>query len=587
MKIPKIPLAQTVIQLCKAKGIKHIVISPGSRNAPLTIGFTNDPFFQCYSIVDERSAAFFALGIAQQIKYPVALVCTSGSALLNYFPAVAEAYYSDIPLVVLSADRPKYLIGIGDGQTIDQQDVYGKHVMYSANLKLDIDEAGQKHLIDKEEPQVFKNIENNLEKLVKKQKSIQEDNEGEINQALSRAINSSGPVHINCPFDEPLYETIEQYNIKPNVVQSNEVPDKLKDVDMKGLISTWNSVKRKMILIGVNYPNSIKQEYLDGLAKDESVVVFTETTSNLYHDDFFPSIDKIIAPLEDEEFKKLQPDLLVTIGGMIVSKKIKAFLREYQPKHHWHIDDKKANDTFFCLDKHILQSPNEIISNILSEAEKVKSDYQAYWKDVKNYRVKRHEDYLRKISFSDFSVFNAVLKSIPEKSILHLGNSSTIRYTQLFDINKTLKVFCNRGTSGIDGSTSTAIGGASVSQGQNVLVTGDLGFFYDSNALWNNYIPNDFRIIVINNSGGGIFRILPGHKDSENFDQYFETTHDLDAKALCNMYGFGYQSASSQEELVSRLSDLYSESNQPKLLEIFTPRTVNDRILISYFEFIK
>ena len=138
MKHPKIPLAQTVIQLCKAKNIQHIVLSPGSRNAPLTIGFTHDPFFKCYSIVDERCAAFFALGIAQQIKHPVAVVCTSGSALLNYYPAVSEAYYSHVPLVVLSADRPKYLVGIGDGQTINQENVFKNHIQYSANLKQDL-----------------------------------------------------------------------------------------------------------------------------------------------------------------------------------------------------------------------------------------------------------------------------------------------------------------------------------------------------------------------------------------------------------------------------------------------------------------
>ena len=587
MNIPKIQLAQTVIQLCKAKEIKHIVISPGSRNAPLTIGFTNDSFFKCYSIVDERCAGFFAMGIAQQIRFPVALVCTSGSALLNYFPAVAEAFYSDIPLVVLSADRPKHLVGIGDGQTIDQKDVYGNHVLYSANLKLDIDDVGQEHLMDKEEPQILKNIENKLDNFLEMQNSIQESNEVALNQAFNMAITASGPVHINCPFDEPLYETIQDYNIKPNVIQIEELRKEVNHDDLKGLIATWNTVKRKMILVGVKYPNRIKQDYLDALAKDESVIVLTETTSNLHHDDFFPSIDKIIAPLDDEELLKLQPDLLVTMGGMVVSKKIKAFLRKYRPKHHWHIDEKNANDTFFCLDKHIRHCPNEVISKILSGADTVNSNYQGYWKNIKNYRVKRHEEYLKEISFSDFSVFNKVLRSIPQKSTLHLGNSSTIRYTQLFDLDKTLNVFCNRGTSGIDGSTSTAIGAAMVSQGQNVFITGELSFFYDSNALWNNYIPNDFRIIVVNNGGGGIFRILPGNKDTDSFDQYFETTHNLDAQALCKMYGFEYQTASNQTDLVSTLSGFYSESKQPKLLEIFTPRTINDKVLLDYFQFIR
>ena len=182
MTYPKIPLAQTVIQLCKLKNIKHIVISPGSRNAPLTIGFTNDPFFTCYSIVDERCAAFFALGIAQQNHEPVALVCTSGSALLNYYPAVSEAYYSDIPLVVLSADRPKHLVGVGDGQTINQKNVYENHILYSANLKLDLKEENR--LSEKEELPIFKSIENKLERFLGLQQGIQSYNEEEVNTAL-------------------------------------------------------------------------------------------------------------------------------------------------------------------------------------------------------------------------------------------------------------------------------------------------------------------------------------------------------------------------------------------------------------------
>jgi len=170
MKYSKIPLSQTVVTLCKTHNIRHIVISPGSRNAPLTIGFTHDDFFNCYSIVDERCAAFFALGIAQQIQEPVAVVCTSGSALLNYYPAVSEAYYSHIPLVVLSADRPQCLVGIGDGQTIKQKNVYGDHVLYSANLKLDLKEEDNRS--NENELPIFKSVETKSERFLGLQKDI-------------------------------------------------------------------------------------------------------------------------------------------------------------------------------------------------------------------------------------------------------------------------------------------------------------------------------------------------------------------------------------------------------------------------------
>ena len=586
MKYPKIPLAQTVIQLCKSKNIEHIIISPGSRNAPLTIGFTNDSFFKCYSIVDERCAAFFALGIAQQIQKPVALVCTSGSALLNYYPAIAEAFYSDIPLVVLSADRPKHLVGVGDGQTINQENVFQNHILYSANLKQDV--RNENGFSQSDEPAIFKSIENKLERFSGLQQSIQQQNETEINDALNTTIYKKGPVHINIPFDEPLYEMVGELSVNPKVNKITINPKKIDDGFLNDLVDQWNNAKRKMVVVGVNAPNSIEQKWLDKLADDESVIVFTETTSNLHHPDFFPSIDKMIAPLSDEEFKALQPEILLTFGGLIVSKKIKAFLRQYKPKSHWHIDDHKANNTFFCLEHHIKMHPNQFFADFSERVTQVtKSDYQAYWTNIKQHRSKRHKLYIEAVPFSDLKVFSLVLKSIPKHTILQLGNSATVRYAQLFKMNKTLEIYCNRGTSGIDGSTSTAVGCAVASKKQTTLITGDLSFFYDSNALWNNYIPNSFRIILINNGGGGIFRILPGHKNTDNFDTYFETKHNLTAAQLCKMYSFEYAAVSSQTGLNESLLNFYGVSESPKLLEIFTPSTINDEILLNYFKSIK
>jgi len=551
MKLPKNPLAQSLIQLCKAKGIKHIVISPGSRNAPLTIGFTNHPYFECYSIVDERCAAFFALGIAQQLESPVALVCTSGSALLNYYPAIAEAFYSDIPLVVLSADRPPHLVGIGDGQTINQDNVFANHIMYAANLISD----------------------------------EQDTNESEINAALNIAKSQHGPVHINIPFNEPLYDMVDAFSVFPKSSDQSDNENEIEDLDDYRTI--WKTAQRKLVLVGVNSPNSVEQQYLDILAKDESVVVFTETTSNLHHENFFQSIDKIIAPLDEEELGQLQPDVLLTFGGLIVSKKVKAFLRTYQPKQHWHIDTKKANDTFFCLNKHFKYSINGFFESFFDRYSLSQNNYQKRWLDVKKRRSIKHDNYLKTIPYSDFKVFDAILDTIPTNSILQLGNSSTIRYTQLFNLKKSLQVYCNRGTSGIDGSTSTAIGAAITSTDMTVFITGDLSFFYDSNALWNNYIPNNFRIILINNEGGGIFRILPGHKNTDNFDTFFETKHQLTAKQLCNMYGFEYLTAHSESQVKKEMVSFYNKGETPKLIEIFTPRQVNDEVLLNYFKNIK
>ncbi|SDT02579.1 2-succinyl-5-enolpyruvyl-6-hydroxy-3-cyclohexene-1-carboxylic-acid synthase [Winogradskyella sediminis] len=582
----KIPLSQTVVTLCKTHNLKHIVISPGSRNAPLTIGFTHDEFFKCYSIVDERCAAFFALGIAQQLQEPVAVVCTSGSALLNYYPAVSEAYYSHIPLVVISADRPKHLIDIGDGQTIKQKNVYGEHVLYNANLKLDISEKTAS--FSENGKPILKNIENKLERFLGLQKDIQTYNESEIHDALTLSKLNLGPVHINCPFDEPLYETIEELSINPKPFKIQSREDKVDRFEIKSLLDVWQNAKRKMILVGVLQPNSIEAQWIQEIADDDSIIVLTETTSNLHHPDFFSGIDKLIAPLDDEDFKALQPDLLLTFGGLIVSKKIKAFLRTYNPLFHFHIGLAQANDTFFSLEKQIKLHPNTFFSVFLPlVTHHTKSTYKHYWLTVRQKRRKLQEAYLQTLPFSDFKVFNTILKQLPKQSQLQVGNSSAIRYTQLFQLPKNIDVFCNRGTSGIDGSTSTAIGASTVIEKRTTFITGDLSFFYDSNALWNNYIPNTFRIIVINNEGGGIFRILPGAKNTENFDRFFETKHHLSAKQLSDMYGFDYNSAKDEKELDAQLETFYQDTQRPKLLEIFTPSRVNDTVLLDFFNYIK
>jgi 2-succinyl-5-enolpyruvyl-6-hydroxy-3-cyclohexene-1-carboxylate synthase len=560
MSYPKIKLAQQLIQLCAAKEVLHVVISPGSRNAPLTIGFSSHPDIKTYSIVDERCAAFFALGIAQQLEKPVAVICTSGSALLNYYPAIAEAFYSKIPLIVISADRPEHLIDVGDGQTIRQENVFENHILFSANLKNNLDESNTTN---------FSSSNNSL-----------------INAAINIAIVDKGPIHINVPFAEPLYETqtffSEKITIEPPKVNSGIIDQ----IQFEEFLKQWNASKKRMVLIGVNPPNKIEQEFLNYLGNDNATLVFTESTSNTHHHNFFSGIDKLIAPLNESEFSELQPDILLTIGGLIVSKKIKVFLRDFQPKAHYHLGENNAMDTFFCLKNHFKVVENSFFKSFINSCTIIESSYQQKWLVLKKDREEKHHTYFKKLPFSDFSAFKIILENLPNDLVLHLSNSSTIRYIQLFNNNPNIIQYCNRGTSGIDGSTSTAIGHAVVSEKQNVLITGDLSFFYDSNALWNDNIPNNFRIIVINNSGGGIFRILPGDKESDDFEKYFETTHQLTAEHLCKMYGLEYSSSNNENLLKHQLKDFFSTSNSPKLLEVFTPRKMNDQLLINYFKYL-
>ena len=546
MLYPKIPLAQSIIEIFRIKGIKNIVISPGSRNAPLTIGFVNHPFFKCYSIADERCAAFFAIGIAQQIQEPVAVVCTSGSALLNYYPAFAEAFYNQIPFIVVSADRPQDKIDIGDGQTIRQKNVFENHSHYNANL-----------------------LEN-----------ASTENDIEIQNAIFAANYNKGPVHINVPFEEPLYETVNDFQVNPSII-IREFP--LKTVEnLEEFVKIWNNSKKKMILVGECFPDFVEDSVTNQLATDNSVVVLTETISNWHHDNFINNIDAIITPFTENNFEDLRPEILITFGGMIVSKRIKAMLRKYKPTHHWHIDELRAYDVFGALTHHFENCPNDFFKTFLPQIQKSDSDYNQLFQEIKSIRAKKHVEFLDKIPFTDFKAFEYIFPSLPKNSILQLSNSSTVRYAQLFDIHKSINIFCNRGTSGIDGCTSTAIGAAVASHKQSILITGDVSFIYDSNALWNNYIPNNFKIIILNNGGGGIFRILPGHSENEIFNTYFETSHCLTAKNIAEMYQFEYMIANNKETLQNQLETFFL-IDKHAILEVFTPTKINNMYLLDYF----
>ncbi|PWA05500.1 2-succinyl-5-enolpyruvyl-6-hydroxy-3-cyclohexene-1-carboxylic-acid synthase [Flavobacterium laiguense] len=550
MTYPKIPLAQSILQIFLAKGITNIIISPGSRNAPLTIGFASNPAFQCYSIADERCAAFFALGIAQQTRKPTVLVCTSGSALLNYYPAFAEAFYSQIPLIVVSADRPQSKIDIGDGQTIRQENVFANHSLYNANL---------------------------LE-------TVSEENDLQLNEAINTAIDKKGPVHINAPFEEPLYETVSVLSVNSTVFASAKVPQTIDTKELQQYANLWNSATRKLILVGVNEPNAIAEKTIEAFANDESIVVMTENTSNVCHPSFISNIDTVITPFSTEDFEAFRPEILITFGGMVVSKRVKAFLRKYQPKHHWHIDTLRAYDTFSCLTQHFEIDPNAFFEDFLPLTTRIESNYFSQLNAVKALRKEKHESYLSKIPFTDFKVFEQVIATLPKSSQLQISNSSAIRYAQLISMDPSIEVYCNRGTSGIDGSTSTAIGAAVANANPTVFITGDVGFLYDSNALWNNYIPKNFKIILINNGGGGIFRILPGHEETPVFNTFFETSHSLTAEHLAKMYGLDYTVANDEMSLTKGLDSLYAQNDKPAILEIFTPTLDNNAILLQYFK---
>ena len=585
IKYPIIPVAQTLILSCLKFDFFDVVISPGSRNVPLAIGFASNKKFKCYSIVDERSAAFFALGLSQKSKKPTILICTSGSALLNYYPAVAEAYYSEIPLIILSADRPEYKINIGDGQTINQSNVFEKNILYSNSLKQDCSHATEE--IIKSNLQKIVNDKADFSNIEKLQKSIQKNNEEIIEIAFNLSINKMQPVHLNVPMEEPLYEFNDSPSISVKVKKKTEKRLSLTDLD--NFYKAINKASKIMILIGVSDGNILSKKSIQKINSCSSIIVMKEHTSNVFNESFISNIDRLIGPIElqsnsDSLFDELSPEIVISLGGMIVSKKIKSFLRNYKPQKHFHIGNNISKDSFYSGVKHIKTTANKFFENI--DLNKSDSKYFEKWNQLDYSKLDLHNRYMKVINFSDLKVFEILTNWIPKKYNIQVANSTPIRYFQLFDLKNKNMMFANRGTSGIDGSTSTAIGSSVQNDSPVLLVTGDLSFFYDVNALWNNHIPKNFRIIIINNSGGGIFKILPGFKENNLFSEFIETQHNLSARLIAKMFNFNYTRVSTKFGLNLYLRTFFKNSKKPKILEIKTSSVKSTKILKEYFRYL-
>ncbi len=545
---------QLIAEIFKAFGIEHIVLSPGSRNGALSTHFSHHPDFKTYSIVDERSAGFVALGMAQQLRKPVVVCCTSGSALVNYYPAVTEAFYQNVPLIVLSADRPEHLVDNFDGQTIRQKNALELHSYHSTQLTED----------------------DSTESLT--------ENLGLIKKAVHACFQNYGPVHINMPFSEPLYEFQETIDIQfeefKTLLSSVEKPE----IDVEKLVEEWNHASKKLVLVGMQFPDEKRNEWIKKLADDDSVVVLTETTSNLHSSRFFSKIDSVIFSLKEEILEHLKPEILLTIGQNVISKKVKSFIRNHTPKQHWHLDNYWQPDTYQCLTEKIQMPTIDFLEKFVPKINQIKSHYFNDWHSIAVEKEIKQKDFSENTGFSDFKVVEKIVETYPENAQIHYSNSAVIRYAQLFAHSPKNDVFCNRGTSGIDGCTSTAAGASMVNGKQTILVTGDISFFYDSNGLWNQYIPKTFRIILLNNGGGNIFKIIPGPENSGVVETVFETRHHLTAEHLAKMFGFGYKFIQNMEELDKELNEFYTASDQPIIMEINTSEIENAQIQRDYFQ---
>lgn len=554
---------QIIVEQCVSHGMKNIVCSPGSRNAPFVIAFDEHPDVNCLVVHDERSAAFFALGMAQQLQEPVGIICTSGSAALNYYPAIAEAFYQCVPLVVITADRPIEWIDQGDGQTIVQQDVFKNHIRYSCQFSEKVNSPEERWYLERETAVAF-SIGNGKWK---------------------------GPLHLNVSLNEPLYETAEIEYSKGRKIELIHGTFKLSSEESTDCLIALKSLK-KMVICGQMIPDAALLEQLKFFANDTSVVVLVENTSNLVDQKFIHCIDRTLTTICEEDLYDFTPDLLITIGGAVVSKKIKAFIRKNQPKKHWKIGHEfPFMDTYQCLTHSYQTDPVTFFKELnLLNFQKNISNYGSKWKQLDYLIQDKMNSFFENARYSDVKVFETIIDFLPENSHLHMGNSSVVRYCQLFDPIKSIQYWSNRGTSGIDGSSSTACGASIVRKNDlHILITGDVSFFYDSNAFWNQNLLHNLRVILINNGGGGIFKIIPGPSSSKQLEKYFEAQHSFDAEHISKAFGLEYLLANSVEEIENQMESFYSfnETGVPKILEIKTPGSINANELEEFFRAMK
>ncbi len=544
-----------IVDILFTLGIEDVVISPGSRNAPLTNAFYAKFGSKCTSIVDERSAAYYALGKSLQTQKPSILVCTSGTAALNYAPAVAEAYFQGVPLLVLTADRPPELIGQQDNQTIYQTNLYGKNIKKSFEFPADV-------------------LTNSA---IKKCEQI-------IQEAFEISTQEfNGPVHINIPLREPLYEELPKAN---PVALTPEISVKEKSFSLPNeFLEHWNNANSIYIICGQSSPNNELEEALDRIEKDQRVVVFAEAISNIQKGVTICSPDVSIN-VSDKNIPNSGPTMVVYFGGHVVSKKVKNFLQEQTHAEFYFVEDSERIIDTYCLLKNTLRiSPSGLLNELPIKEGKANS-FKKYWENKQVNCLKKGQEYLREIPFSDLKVYEKISDLLPTNAVVFAGNSSAVRYLHYFG-QKDRIFYANRGTSGIDGCLSTAAGIASKTNQEVYAILGDLSFIYDSNALWNRDFPKNLKIIVVNNKGGGIFKLIQGPSDHASYNDFFKAHHPVQINKMAEAFGFTYFYCNTKEQLTQSIQQITEKNVDRVILEIETPDDGDIGTTKKFFNYIK
>ena len=545
-----------LVALLYHKGVQDVVICPGSRSAPISIAFYRFAKFNIKIIFDERSAGYIGLGISLFTQKPTVLVCTSGTAALNFYPSICEAYYQKIPLIVITADRPSEWIDQGDGQTIRQNNVFINHVKKSYNLPYDLSHPDSKWFF------------NRL-----------------CNEAIEYCKTPPlGPVHLNIPVREPFYpEKDEKFTFNlPQIIKKASVQSNCTVEQVKMLASQLHDKKVILFVGQANFEEKIHQ-LVDSFCKKHKIVLIADRISNIP-----AAINLHELILLQPDCQTFKPDIVLTLGEAVLSKTFKQFVRKNKNAiQHWHIGQNEifAPDVFQCLQFCFDIDVASFFKQLSSESFFGSSEYFNLWNE-KNKKITHHViQRLENLPYGEFLATYLICKNIKNNETLHVANSMPIRYVNIIP-NTFFKIFCNRGTSGIDGSNSTAVGYAMQDNRQNYLLTGDMSFLYDKNAFWHPYEINNLKIIVLNNYGGGIFRIIDGPSQLPELEELFVTQQKFKTKMIAEHYEFQYLSSSNMTELVSTLK-FFFDAPQKTVLEIFTNGSNDAQIFNDFYTFFK
>ena len=551
-----------IAEALSAYGCRRVVVSPGSRNVPLIMALSRSGRFSLETVIDGRSAAFVALGISAVSLEPVALVCTSGTAVLNYAPAVAEAYYRKLPLIVVSADRPAEMIDQDDSQTIRQPGVLRNFVKGECTICGEL--TGDTQLWDAGR---------------------------RLNDVLASAVSGRrGPVHVNVSFSEPLQGVAEMPSEALfRKVELLEPADVVAVETARGLAEGLQG-RRVLVVGGFHTPSARLSRALSSLGTLGNVAVVAEGIANLRGGNVNDTPDVVLGALSPEERRHLAPDVVISFGGSLVSRQLKQFLRDTAPAEHWHVGRNEMTiDCFRSLTRRIEIPAEGFFPRLagamghlarVAKSAPLRADesegYSSEWREASRRASSRLDRFVGEAPWSDLKAVARIVKGVPEGWNLQMSNGLSVRYAMLFPLGRFHRVDCNRGVSGIDGCVSTAVGGSlAYARGITLLVTGDMSMQYDLAALSSGLLTPRLRIVVVSNGGGGIFRSIKTTRDLPEREEFLACRLQLPLRELASAYGLIYLRADSMESLDEAVGAMSNPSDRPVLVEVVTSGEVS------------